>query len=139
LNVLVDTCVWSLALRRRQPPAESVVHELGELIREGRAQIIGPLRQEILSGILHSEHFLRLCEKLRAFPDLEPESRDFERAAEIFNHCRSLGIQGSNTDFLLCAVAERLAMPILTTDKDFELFAEHTRISLHPPRPLPAS
>lgn len=139
MNVLVDTCVWSLALRRRQPPAVPAVLELEELIREGRAQILGPLRQEILSGIRQPKQFSKLREKLRAFPDLEMESRDFERAAEIFNHCRSLGIQGSNTDFLLCAVAERLAMPILTTDRDFQVFTAHTRISLHSPRPAPAA
>ena len=48
---------------------------------------------------------------------------DFERAAEYFNTCRAKGLQGSNTDFLLCAVAERHRFPILTTDDDFTGYA----------------
>jgi len=52
MNVLVDTSVWSLALRRREVDEESeIVRELRELIVEGSAVIIGPIRQELLSGI----------------------------------------------------------------------------------------
>ncbi|MFO7766132.1 MAG: hypothetical protein R6V33_06850 [Pelovirga sp.] len=51
MNVLVDTCIWSLALRRKKSEQDAVVNELGELISEGRAQLIGPIRQELLSGI----------------------------------------------------------------------------------------
>ncbi|MES1245213.1 MAG: type II toxin-antitoxin system VapB family antitoxin [Acidobacteriota bacterium] len=57
-----------------------------------------------------------------------------ERAAELFNLCRRQGVQGSNTDFLLCAVAERHGLPILTTDGDFEIFSRHVPVSLHRPR-----
>lgn len=134
MNVLVDTSVWSLALRRREPAETPPVLELRELIREGRAQIIGPVRQEVLSGIRASAHFRRLRETLRAFPDLELSSGDFERAAEIFNRCRQRGVQGANTDFLICAVAERLQLSILTTDGDFSIFAEHVPVRLHQPR-----
>ena len=54
-----------------------------------------------------------------AFPDLDFKSSDYERAAEIFNACLALGIQGSNTDFLLCSVAELRGLALFTTDKDF--------------------
>ena len=135
MNVLVDTSVWSLALRRREPEDTPPVRELRELVLEGRAQIIGPVRQEVLSGIRTQAQFQRLREALRAFPDLDLASADFERAAELFNRCRQRGIQGSNADFLICAVAERLQLPILTTDLDFPLFAEHIPVRLHEPRP----
>jgi len=59
---------------------------------------------------------------------------DYEQAAACFNRCRSRGIPGSNTDFLLCAVALRLRAALLTTDKDFEGFARILRIRLHRPR-----
>jgi predicted nucleic acid-binding protein len=36
-----------------------------------------------------------------------------------------------NTDFLLCAVAERHRMPILTVDDDFAQFARLLPIALH--------
>jgi hypothetical protein len=110
MKVIVDTCVWSLALRRNIAPDEVYVDELSELVRELRVQIIGPIRQEILSGIRNDEHFIKLRDKLRAFPDIEVTMEDYERGAEFFNLCRSSGIQGSNTDFLICAISFRCKM-----------------------------
>ena len=134
MNVLVDTGVWSLALRRRQILQDPEVLELRELIREGRAHVIGPIRQEVLSGIREKAQFDRLRAHLREFPDLSVRTADHERAAEFFNTCRSRGVQGSNTDFVICAVADRYGMTILTTDGDFPLFAPHLPIQLHVPR-----
>ena len=55
MMVLVDTSVWSLALRRKPSNlgARDQAHSeaLRELVREGRVQIVGPVRQELLSGI----------------------------------------------------------------------------------------
>ncbi|MEA2561990.1 MAG: hypothetical protein QOH06_3494 [Acidobacteriota bacterium] len=134
MSVLVDTSVWSLALRRRNPSGDGVVRELQELIREGRIHLIGPIRQEVLSGIREAAQFQALRDRLRSFPDLPLETVDHERAAEHFNLCRRHGLQGSNTDFLLCAVAERHNLAILTTDGDFAAFASHLPITLHRPR-----
>jgi hypothetical protein len=140
MNVLVDTSVWSLAFRHKsiQPQADETfdlyVTELKELIREMRAQIIGPIRQEILSGISDQTQFQKLRQYLQSFEDLVISSTDYERAAEFFNICRSKGIQGAHTDFLICAVAEKYALPIFTTDKDFDLYADHLTISLYEPR-----
>jgi predicted nucleic acid-binding protein len=134
MRVLVDTSVWSLALRRNQPDDSPVVTELIELIREVRGQLIGPVRQEILSGIKNQVQFQKLRNHLRAFPDLEVTTRDYESAADFFNLCRAKGIQGSNTDFLICAVAVRYNIPIFTTDEDFTLFQPHLPITLHRPR-----
>lgn len=134
MNVLVDTGVWSQALRRRQIVESPSVLELRELIREGRAHVIGPVRQEVLSGIREKAQFDRLRAHLRELPDLPVRTADHERAAEFFNVCRSRGVQGSNTDFVICAVAERYGLAILTTDGDFPLFAPHLPIQLHAPR-----
>lgn len=98
-----------------------------------RAELLGVIRQELLSGIRDSTQFEKLRGRLRAFPDLPVTTADHERAAEFFNLCRAQGIQGSNTDFLICAVAERQQIPILTTDDDFGLFAKHLPIVLHSP------
>ncbi len=108
-----------------------MVRELRELIIEGRANLIGSIRQEVLSGIRDGAQFCRLRDTLRVFPDLEVITSDYERSAEFFNLCRSRGVQGSNTDFLICAVADRQRMPILTTDLDFPLFAEYIPVLLH--------
>ncbi len=134
MRVLVDTSVWSLALRRNQPAEGAEVAELVELIREVRVQIIGPVRQELLSGVRSQAQFRRLRDHLRAFPDLELTAGDYETAAEFFNICRGKGIQGSNTDFLICAIAARHKIPIFTTDGDFSLFQPHLPIVLHSPR-----
>jgi predicted nucleic acid-binding protein len=134
MKVLVDTSVWSLALRRNRAVESPYVLELRELISELRVQMIGPVRQELLSGVRSREQFETLRDHLRAFPDLVLTGGDYERAAEFFNACRQKDVQGSNTDFLICAVAEQHAIPILTTDADFELFREHIPVSLHVPR-----
>ncbi len=134
MSVLVDTSVWSLALRRRDLKPHQAVFELEELIREARVQIIGPVRQELLSGIREIPQFERLRDRLRAFPDLPLETADHEQAAEFWNQCRRKGIQGSNTDFLLCAVAERRQLSILSVDQDFEQFSNCLPIALHRPR-----
>lgn len=136
MRVLVDTSVWSLALRRNQPAESPVVTELIELIREVRCQMIGPVRQELLSGIKSRVQFQKLRNHLRAFPDLEITTHDYECAADFFNICRGKGIQGSNTDFLICAIATRHKIPIFTTDADFTLFQPHLPITLHRPRTL---
>ena len=128
--VLVDTCVWSLAFRRKQPVESRTVDGLGSLIERDRAALIGPIRQEILSGIREASQYERLRKALSAFPDLPIGTSDFEQAAKNHNLCRSKGVQGSHTDFLICAVAERYSAPILTLDKDFSAFAEHLPIRL---------
>ena len=131
MKVLVDTSVWSLALRRSRAQTHPVVEELRHLIDEGRVAIVGPIRQELLSGVKESNRFAELRDHLQAFSDEPLERADFERAAEHFNTCRARGVQGSNTDFLLCAAAERRGMPILTVDDDFSRFARILPIDLH--------
>lgn len=134
MKVLVDTSVWSLALRRRAP-AHAAVDELRRLVAHGRAAIVGPVRQELLSGIRDRAVFARLRDHLRAFPDEPITAIDYERAADCCNLCRAKGIQGSNTDFLLCAVAERYRFPILTTDDDFLKFGRVLPLRLHAREP----
>jgi predicted nucleic acid-binding protein len=131
MNVLVDTAIWSLALRRKVSHQTAEVGELRALIEEGRVVMVGAIRQELLSGIKITEHFQRLRNGLRAFPDLPLETADYEEGATCFNRCRARGLQGSNTDFLLCAVALRRKIAILTTDRDFTGFARVLDFDLH--------
>lgn len=131
MMVLVDTCVWSLALRRRERKDDPEVRELESLLRDGRVQLIGPIRQEILSGIARKAQCDRIRRSLAAFPDLPIETKDYELAASYYNLCRSKGIQGSNTDFLICAVGVRHEHEIYTTDADFKRFTRCLPIVLH--------
>jgi hypothetical protein len=128
LRVLVDTNVWSLALRRSQARASEsdmkLTAILGDLIREDRARLIGPIRQELLSGIREPLHFARLKNYLRAFADEVVKTEDFDRAAQFDNQCRSRGISGSGTDFLICSVASARGWQICTNDGDFVHYAK---------------
>ncbi len=120
-----------MALRRGKQSIAAPAQELRQLIQDHRVQMIGPIRQEILSGIRNYSQFNKLRKHLESFPDLTILTNDYVRAAKFFNLCRSKGIQGSNTDFLICAVAVRNKFSIFTTDKDFELFSKHIKIILH--------
>jgi predicted nucleic acid-binding protein len=128
MMVLVDTPVWSLALRRRPSQLsgsqQGLADALSELIREGRAQMVGPIRQELLSGIRQEAQFKKIRDYLRAFREPSLEAADYEDAARMSNQCRSHGIAGSAIDFLICAVAHRRGWSILTTDQDFQNYAE---------------
>jgi predicted nucleic acid-binding protein len=127
MMVLVDTSVWSLALRRRPEhlsgSQQNLTQVLAELIREGRAQIIGPIRQELLSGIREQAQFTSVRDYLSAFPEPSLDAADYEEAASMNNRCRARGIAGSAIDFLLCAVAHRRGWFIFTTDRDFQHYA----------------
>jgi predicted nucleic acid-binding protein len=129
VSVLVDTSVWSTALRRG---TGKVVVELESMITRGQAAIIGPIRQETLQGFRDHAVFERVRERLRPFRDMNLLQSDFEQAAHFYNLCRSRGIQGSNVDFLLCAVAVSRMMPIFTSDLDFRRYAQYLPIKLHP-------
>ncbi|EAZ90815.1 type II toxin-antitoxin system VapC family toxin [Crocosphaera chwakensis] len=130
MKVIVDTCVWSLALRKRQQTNDVITDKLKNLIADGRVVLLGTVRQEILSGIKHKEQFEKLRNNLQAFPNLLTDIEDYELAAEYFNVCRRHGIQGSNTDFLMCATANRRNYKIFTTDKDFINFSQYLPILL---------
>ena len=134
MKIIVDTCIWLMALRRNNVKESSYTEELIHLIDEVRVQLIGSIRQELLSGIKLKKQFDVLKQHLQAFEDVELDAQDYELAAEYFNTARKKGIQGSNTDFLICAISSRRKMPILTTDKDFINFQSVFSVSLHEPR-----
>lgn len=127
MKVLVDTCIWSYALRSKN---EEIVARLTELINDSRVVVIGAIRQEILSGIKSKKQFKQIKQNLSAFDDIALKQMDYELAAEVFNNLRTKGIQGANTDFLICAVAINHNLKIYTNDQDFENFAQHLDIKL---------
>ena len=138
MNVLVDTSVWSLALRRKAEDLSagerSVVAELAELIKEGRARIIGLVRQELLSGIKTSGQYERLRGILRGFPDEPIGTSDYEAAAKASNDCRTKGIAVSVSDILICVIALARDWSIFAADPDFKTYAKILPIKLHLPR-----
>ena len=138
MNTLVDTSVWSLALRRKAGDLSAAeaetVGELRELIREGRARMIGLVRQELLSGIKIAAQFDRLRGVLRSFADEPADTADYEAAAKASNECRAKGVAVSVSDILICAIALSRGWSVFTTDPDFKNYARVLGIKLHAPR-----
>jgi len=137
MNVLVDTSIWSLALRHRRhrltTSDEVLIRALADLVGYSRAQLIGPVRQEVLSGIREHAQFIRLRDALRLYEETTLVASDFEEAARMSNECRRRGITGSPVDFLLCAVAESHQWQIFTTDRDFEHYRRALSVNLFRP------
>jgi predicted nucleic acid-binding protein len=133
--VLVDTPIWSLALRRKpqnlNPNEQRMTRSLAEMIQEGRARLLGMVRQELLSGIRETDKFQKLKQYLSSFDDIELRVQDYEEAARMHNECRAKGIAGSPIDLLICAVANRQHWPVFTTDHDFVQYAKILSISLY--------
>jgi predicted nucleic acid-binding protein len=121
MKLLADTSMWSLALRRRPAAALSLeekrlVAVLTEAIRDGQVAMIGPIRQELLSGIKEQAQFEKLRTSLAAFRDEPIETADYEGAARLYNVCRSQGVQCGPVDILICAVALRCRWTVLAKD-----------------------
>ena len=138
MNTLVDTSIWSLALRRKtrnlSSPEKILVTELVELVKEGRARVLGVIRQELLSGIKTPDQYEKLRSTLRSFPDEVLETSDYEFAAKSSNGCRAKGIAVSVVDAMICAISATRDWPIFTTDPDFKNYAGVLGIKLHAPR-----
>jgi predicted nucleic acid-binding protein len=134
--MLVDTCVWSLALRRSAGNLNvheaHAVESLKRAILEGHARMAGVVRQELLSGVREKSQFESLLTAIRAFEDVALTTADYEDAAVCDNLCRAAGISGGTTDFLLCAIAMRRQWAILTVDKDFSNYAKKLPLRLAP-------
>ena len=128
MKALVDTSVWSIALRRSEH--SEIVQKLTELILDSQVIIIGPVRQELLSGIFDKMVFERLKTNLQSFDDLPIATTDYETAAEYYNTCRKNGVQGSHIDFLICAVAVNNDLLIFTTDQDFLHYSKYLPVRL---------
>lgn len=138
MQLLVDTPVWSLLVRRRagsrRDVEEAALRHLREAARTNQAVLLGPVRQEVLSGIATVEQFREVRDALRPFGDLPMLIADYESAAENFNLCKSRGVQATHVDVLLCAVARRLDVPVLTLDNDFTHYRTVLGVTVLDPR-----
>jgi hypothetical protein len=121
VKVIADTCAWSLLLRRKSETGlnddeQAMRIAITKAIQDGQVAIIGPIRQEVLSGIKDLTQFEKLKVALRSFPDEQLNTIQFEEAARLFNICRSRGVECGSTDILICAVAAEKHWSILTND-----------------------
>jgi predicted nucleic acid-binding protein len=130
--ILIDATVWSKVYRRKDIAFEDqhVVNAFYAITDIKGEVLIGSIRQEVLSGMQNYEKFSTLRKILDGFNNYEAQIEDHDLAAEYSNICQDNGIQGSPTDFLLCAIASRYNMEIFTEDKDFFNYKKYLPIKL---------
>lgn len=123
MNVLVDTSVWSLALRRDAPPNLPEVRELRKSLESGSACCTGLVLQELLQGFSKPKANEQIVSYFSALPLLVPDRDDHIHAAELRNRCRRKGVQLGTIDALLAQLCMRYELTMLTTDRDFHHIA----------------
>ena len=134
MDLVVDTSVWSLVLRRdRVDPRDAHVRTLRACLDGGHGVfLLGPILQELLDGLRSAEQFDRLLAALEPFPLAPLQRATYALAAQMRNDCRRKGIQAGPTDFLVAAACVELGFPLLTADRDFERVADVTELILVP-------
>jgi predicted nucleic acid-binding protein len=131
VNILVDTSVWSLALRRSPPASAPEVALLDRcLARQDAIVTTGLVLQELLQGFHGPAQRTRILAEFRVLPVLMPEVEDHIEAAALRNHCRRRGVQIGTIDALLARLAIRHGLHLLTADRDFEAMSHHCPLAL---------
>ena len=130
MNLLVDTSVWSLALRRNQPADLPEVRALGQVLGNGEVFSTGLILQELLQGFNRPRASETIVSYFRAIPLLVPDRSDYESAADLHNLCRRKGVQTGTIDALLAQLCIRHDLLMLTTDKDFQQISKIATLQL---------
>ena len=125
MSVLVDTSVWSMALRRDRPKPSRELAALRAAIERGEVCLLGVILQEVLQGFPSFDRTRRLVEHLVPFPLLPLQRGDYVYAAEIRNRCRAKGLAISTIDAQIAAAAINHRCALLTLDDDFGGVARH--------------
>ena len=134
MKLLVDTFVWSLALRRKNalslsPDEQRLKAQLVQAIQDGRVAMLGLLRQELLSGIKEKAQFDRLKAALDPYLDEPINTADHEYAARVYNECRNQGVEPGTVDILICSVAVRRGWEVLSSDGGLNRWDVEVRVT----------
>jgi len=130
MNIVVDTSVWSMALRKEPPSYSQHIQTLTSMLSQGRVVLIGIVLQEVLQGIRSQKRFEEIKAHIDALPFLSLGREDYIEAARMWNLCRAKGVQASTTDCLIAAACIQHNCALLTCDKDFEHIARHCELRL---------
>lgn len=131
LNLLVDTSVWSLALRRDRPSSTPQVAELIRALGDGDPVLsTGLILQELLQGFSGPKSREQIVDRFADLPLLAPDRDDHIEAAELRNACRRSGVQIGTIDALIAQLCVRHSLTLLTTDNDFKRIADHCPLQL---------
>lgn len=131
--LLVDTSVWSLALRRDHPRRNRHVRRFHDALSDGEVVLTGVVLQELLQGVVDGPVKERLVAELVKLSLLVPSRDDHLMAAELFTTCRRKGVQLGTVDALLAALCIRRDLVLLSTDRDFAHAARHIDLTIWSP------
>ena len=125
MSIFVDTSVWSLALRRDNPPPTPEVAYLTQALQTGELVFTtGIVLQELLQGFAGPKAGPQIIKRFATLPFLLPDREDYIRAADLHNGCRRRGIAIATIDALLARLCIRHKLTMLTTDEDFARITE---------------
>lgn len=131
MTLLVDTSVWSLALRRDVTATEPEVDAL-KVALAGSAVVVttGLVLQELLQGFAGPKSRMQIIESFASLPLIQPDRADYIAAADLRNACRKAGVQVGTVDALIAQLCIRYDLTLLSTDKDFAHAAQHCKLKL---------
>ncbi len=134
MTLLVDTSVWSLALRRDAPARSAEVEALRAALSNGQPLLTtGLVLQELLQGFSGPKDRAGIIERFGAIPLVSPDRQDHIDAAALRNVCRRAGVQIGTIDAILAQLCIRHELTMLTTDKDFAGIAAHSSLRVWKP------
>ena len=134
MTLLVDTSVWSLALRRDGSMSAPEVRVLHDALAGSDAVVTtGLVLQELLQGFSGPRAAAAIIERFAALPLIAPDRTDHVAAAEVRNVCRRAGVQLGTIDALLIQLCGRHELTLLSTDNDFVHAARHVPFELWRP------
>lgn len=126
MTLLVDTSVWSLALRRDGAATEPEVRLLKDaLLGADMVVTTGLVLQELLQGFAGPKAREQIIDRFAALPLLQPDRQDHVDAAALRTACRQAGVQVGTIDALIAQLCIRHELTLLTTDRDFSHMARH--------------
>lgn len=138
MTLLVDTSVWSLALRRDREVTEPAVHHLKDaLLGSDVVVTTGLVLQELLQGFSGAKASAQIIERFGALPLIQPDREDHIGATGLRNTCRRAGVQIGTIDALIAQLCIRHDLTLLTTDKDFTYVTKHCSLRVWPAAPPP--
>jgi len=130
MTVLVDTSVWSLALRRDRPANASAVAALTTVLESDLVVTTGLIVQELLQGFLPERTHAEIRRRFGALAAVQPTLDDHIAAAELRNSCRRAGVQLGTVDALIAQLCITHNLTLLSTDRDFEHASHHCPLRL---------
>ena len=131
MTLLVDTSVWSLALRRDAAATEPEVATLKDALAGSDVVVTtGLVLQELLQGFVGPKAKTQIIESFAALALVQPDREDHIAAADLRNACRSAGVQLGTVDAVIAQLCVRHPLMLLTTDRDFAHAAKHSKLKL---------